>query len=249
MERLSGPHAASAVELVERLDAERRGRPFLVLRDDHGAQRLIELPEDMQTLSIGRGTECGLGLPWDDRVSRAHAELVPVGRDWALDDGGLSRNGSYVNGERVQERRRLRDGDTLRFGATAVLFRQPGAPSGASMTMTQTDEVLPLPADLSRAQRAILRELCRPFAGATGRAQPATNRAIAERLVLSLDAVKGHMRILFAKFGLEPLAQNEKRLRLAERAMISGAVTLADLREDAPRAAAEPAHRPAGPPA
>jgi predicted component of type VI protein secretion system len=242
VERLSGPHAASAVELVERLDAERRGRPFLVLRDDQGTQHLIELPQGVQALSIGRGGECGVALAWDHRVSRVHAELVALGRDWALDDGGLSRNGSYVNGERVQERRRLRDGDTLRFGATAVLFRQPGAASAASMT--QTDEVLPLPADLSRAQRAILRELCRPFAGATGRAQPATNRAIAERLFLSLDAVKGHLRILFAKFQLEPLPQNEKRLRLAERAMISGAVTLADLREDAPEPAAQPPRRP-----
>ncbi|MCZ4492437.1 MAG: hypothetical protein JWP53_1368 [Conexibacter sp.] len=242
MERLSGPHAASAVELVERLDAERRGRPFLVLRDDHGTQHLVELPRGGPALSIGRGGECGLPLPWDDRVSRVHAELVALGRDWALDDGGLSRNGSYVNGERVQERRRLRDGDTLRFGATAVLFRQPGAASGASMT--QADEALPLPADLSRAQRVILRELCRPFAGATGRAQPATNRVIAERLFLSLDAVKGHLRILFAKFQLEALPQNEKRLRLAERAMISGAVTLADLREDAAEPTAEPPHRP-----
>jgi hypothetical protein len=246
VERLSGPHAASAVELVARLDAERRGRPFLVLRDDDGTQHLIELPENVQALSIGRGGECGLALPWDHRVSRVHAELVALGRDWALDDGGLSRNGSYVNGERVQERRRLRDGDTLRFGATAVLFRQPGAASGASLT--QADDVLPRPADLSRAQRAILRELCRPFAGATGRAQPATNRVIAERLFLSLDAVKGHLRILFAKFQLEALPQNEKRLRLAERAMISGAVTLSDLREDAAQPTAEPPHRP-GPPA
>jgi hypothetical protein len=246
VERLSGPHAASAVELVERLAAERRGRPFLILRDAQGTQHLIELPQGVQALSIGRGRDCAVALPWDDRVSRVHAELVAVGRDWALDDSGLSRNGSYVNGERVQARRRLRDGDTLRFGATAVLFRQPGAASGASMTLT--DEVLPLPADLSRAQRAILRELCRPFAGATGRAQPATNRAIAERLFLSLDAVKGHLRILFAKFQLEPLPQNEKRLRLAERALITGAVTLADLREDAPDRAAEPPRRP-GPPA
>jgi hypothetical protein len=246
VERLSGPHAASAIELVERLDAERRGRPFLVLRDDQGAQHLIELARGEQVLSIGRGSACGLALAWDERVSRVHAELVAVGRDWTLVDGGLSRNGSYVNGERVQDRRRLRDGDTLRFGATAVLFRQPGAPSGAAMTLS--DEVLPLPADLSRSQRAILRELCRPFAGATGRAQPATNRVIAERLFLSLDAVKGHLRILFAKFGLEPLAQNEKRLRLAERAMISGAVTLADLREDAPDPAAERPDRSAGPP-
>jgi FHA domain-containing protein len=247
VERLSGPHAASAGELVERLDAERRGRPFLVLRDEQGAQRLIDLGTGVQALSIGRGTACGLALPWDERVSRVHAELVAVGRDWALVDGGLSRNGSYVNGERVQERRRLRDGDTMRFGATAVLFRQPGAASGASMTLS--DEALPLPADLSRAQRAVLRELCRPFAGATGRAQPATNRAIAERLFLSLDAVKGHLRILFAKFQLEPLPQNEKRLRLAERALISGAVTLADLREDAPEPAAQRFGPSAGPPA
>jgi hypothetical protein len=49
--------------------------------------------------------------------------------------------------------------------------------------------------------------------------------------VLSLDAVKGHLRGLFAKFEVDSLPQNEKRLRLAERALNSAAVSVAELRE------------------
>ena len=57
-----------------------------------------------------------------------HAELEPTGGEWTLVDDGLSRNGSYVNGERVTGRRRLRDRDMLRFGRTVVLYRAPAAP-------------------------------------------------------------------------------------------------------------------------
>ncbi len=230
---LTGPHAATAAELKERMAAERRGRPFLILRDDAGAQVLVELAEDGPSIrTIGRATECDIALPWDAQVSRVHAELVWVGRDWAIDDGGLSRNGTYVNGQRIAERRRLRDGDTLRFGETAMVFRRPSdAVEVASATVAASS--LPTPTSLSDAQRAVLRELCRPLAGDAGRSRPATNPEIAAALFLSLDAIKGHLRVLFAKFGLDELPQNEKRLRLAERALQSGAVVLADLR--APR--------------
>ena len=34
--------------------------------------------------------------------------------DWTVVDDGLSRNGTYVNGERIHGRRRLVDGDTPR---------------------------------------------------------------------------------------------------------------------------------------
>src|SRR5215212_10037212 len=167
--RLTGPHAATAAELKERMAAERRGHPFLILRDEAAAQ-----------------------------VSRVHAELVWVGRDWAIDDGGLSRNGTYVNGQRIAERRRLRDGDTLRFGATAMVFRRPSdAVEVGSATVSASD--LPGPTSLSDAQRAVLRELCRPLAGADGRSRPATNPEIAAALYLSLDAIKGHLRVLFVK--------------------------------------------------
>ena len=227
---LTGPHAASAAELKERMAAERRGRPFVILRDADGTQQLIELG-DQGPCTIGRSPDCDVPLPWDGQASRVHAELVRVGGDWAVDDGGLSRNGTYVNGERIAERRRLHDGDTLRFGATAMVFRRPEVrPFDAARTILA--DATPGPAELSPAQRAVLRELCRPFAAGTNWARPATNPEIGGALYLSLDAVKGHLRVLFAKFGVEQLPQNEKRLRLAERALASGAVVLAELRDD-----------------
>jgi hypothetical protein len=229
---LTGPHAATAAELKERMAAERRGAPFLILRDGDAAQVLVELPEDgPPTRTIGRAAECDIALSWDAQVSRVHAELARVGHDWAVDDGGLSRNGTYVNGQRIAERRRLRDGDTLRFGMTAMVFRRPSdAVEVASPTVAASG--LPGPTSLSDAQRAVLRELCRPLATRSGLVRPATNPEIAAALYLSLDAIKGHLRVLFVKFGVDSLPQNEKRLRLAERALQTGAVLLTELRDD-----------------
>jgi FHA domain-containing protein len=163
-------------------------------------------------------------------VSRVHAELETVGPGWTVSDGGLSRNGSYLNGERLRDRRRLRDGDTLRCGSTSLVYRQPRREPRQTTTVLARD--LPGPAALSPAQRTVLRALCRPFAQGESWARPATNREIAAELVLSLDAVKGHLRMLFTKFEVDKLPQNEKRLRLAERALNSGAVSLPELRDE-----------------
>ena len=117
----------------------------------------------------------------------------------------------------------------MRFGHTAVLFRAP-VRAGRPQTTVLAQE-LPGPTDLSASQRAVLRALCRPFADGSAWARPATNPEIAAELVLSLEAVKGH-RVLFAKFEVADLPQNEKRLRLAERALFSGAVNVAELRQE-----------------
>jgi hypothetical protein len=226
-----GPHSASAAELKERLEAERLGNPFLILREGSGRQRLVGLHDDRPRVTVGRSEDCDVPLPWDARVSRVHAELEKIGPGWTVSDGGLSRNGTYLNGERVTERRRLGDGDTLRCGATVMVYRAPSGTRARGAT-TALDRDLPGLAHVSPAQKAVLRALCRPFADAAPVewARPASNQDIAEELVLSLDAVKGHLRALFAKFGVESLPQNEKRLRLAERALHSGAVSLAELR-------------------
>ena len=71
--------------------------------------------------------------------------------------------------------------------------------------------------------------LCRPFKDDDGFAAPATNQQIAAELFLSVDAVKGHLRTLFAKFGVDELPQMQKRLRLAERAFQTGVVTEREL--------------------
>jgi pSer/pThr/pTyr-binding forkhead associated (FHA) protein len=47
---------------------------------------------------------------------------------------GCRENGSFVNGERVVGRRRLRDGDELRLGGTQIQFRAPFLPAGRTRT-------------------------------------------------------------------------------------------------------------------
>ena len=80
-----------------------------------------------ERLTIGRGADVDLALDFDPTVSQLHAELERIGRHWVVYDDGLSRHGSFLNGEPIHGRRRLEDGDALRLGATTLTFRQPPA--------------------------------------------------------------------------------------------------------------------------
>ena len=85
-------------------------------------------------------------LAWDERVSRVHAALDPVGSDWTLVDDGLSRNGTFLNGDRLTGRRRLRDGDTFVLGSTSFRFRDT---SRGTTQLTKVGEQLVTSASLS----------------------------------------------------------------------------------------------------
>ncbi|MFL5820422.1 MAG: FHA domain-containing protein [Solirubrobacteraceae bacterium] len=121
----SGSRPASDAEGEQELAAQRRGDPYLVYRDHRGRQRILSLPETWNRVVVGRSLNVDLVLSWDDEVSGLHAELQRLGDDWLLVDDGLSRNGSFVNRERVSGRRRLRDGDRLCFGSTEMHFHAP----------------------------------------------------------------------------------------------------------------------------
>jgi pSer/pThr/pTyr-binding forkhead associated (FHA) protein len=221
--------AETAGELKERIDAERRGAPFLVYRDEKQRQLIYTLREDRRRLSIGRSGAADVSVDFDAEVSRVHAELERLGEEWTLADDGLSRNGSYVNGERVVGRRRLRDGDVLRFGDTLVLFRAPSR-AGADETVAAKDR--PDVGGVTETQRRVLVALCRPFGAGSEFATPATNKQIAEEVFLSVDAVKANLRALFERFEVGDLPQNKKRIRLAELAVRSGVVSPRDLDAD-----------------
>ncbi|MCV2492015.1 FHA domain-containing protein [Geodermatophilus sp. YIM 151500] len=197
----------------------------LVYRDDTGAQRFFPL-EGKTSLTIGRGSGCDVRLPWDERVSRVHAGLDLVGPDWTLVDDGLSRNGTYLNGDRLNGRRRLRDGDTFVLGSTSFRFHDT---SRGSTQLTKVGEQLVTAASLSPTQRQIVTALCRPYKHEDPYATPASNQQIADELFLSVDAVKTHLRTLFQKFQIEDLPQNQKRVKLVERVLGLGIVSRRDL--------------------
>jgi pSer/pThr/pTyr-binding forkhead associated (FHA) protein len=218
-------HTATPAELRERIEAERRGRPFLVFRDGEGEQQLVALDDARERVSIGRGSGNEVSLPWDTEVSRLHAELGRTAGEWTLSDDGLSRNGTYLNGTRIRGRQRLRDGDTLRVGSTLLAYRRPTAED--SMPTVVTGPRLALE-DLPSTQRQVLVALARPYK-ADEFATPATNQQIAAELHLSVDAVKSQLRTLFQRFGIEHLPQNQKRARLVAEALQSGLITARDL--------------------
>src|SRR5215211_2378271 len=150
------PHSLTPSELAALREAERQG-VFLAYRDGSGDLRLMPL-EGVGRATIGRVEENDLALGWDPEVSRTHAQLELVGGDWTLIDDGLSRNGSFVNGDRVVGRKRLADGDTLGLGRTSIVFRAPGRAAESTAVADAAALVR-----LTSSERRVLVALCRPI--------------------------------------------------------------------------------------
>lgn len=94
----------------------------------------VQTPDGQRTpvhgnLGIGRTAGNDLVLV-DDRISRRHATIHRQGETefWLVDLG--SRNGTYLNGRRVQQPARLYDRDRIGIGPNTLVFRQPAAPQG-----------------------------------------------------------------------------------------------------------------------
>jgi pSer/pThr/pTyr-binding forkhead associated (FHA) protein len=225
-----GLHTSSPEELRSRLAAERAGRPFLEYRDGEGEQQIVVLRDDVDHLTVGRRPSSDVPLAHDGEVSRLHAELRCVGDDWTLSDDGLSRNGSFVNGQRIIGRTRLSDGDALRFGNTVVIYREPASRASVP-TLVAIGAQQPVP--VSETKRRVLVALCRPLAESS-LAPPATNKQIADEVFLSVQAVKAHLRELFGVFGLQDEGQYHKRANLAWAALSSGTITTAELSDRVP---------------
>jgi pSer/pThr/pTyr-binding forkhead associated (FHA) protein len=216
----------SAAELKEQIEVERLGVPLLVYRDGEDRQRILPVEGERGSLWIGRSESADVALPHDGEVSGLHAQVEWVGSECTVLDDGISRNGTFVNEERVGGRKRLRDGDVIRTGRTRIAFKLP-LEAAPVPTVVATDPIGG--ADVSPAQRRVLVALCRPFKGATSFATPATNAEIAGELHLSVDAVKTHLRALFEKFELGDVPQSGKRTALVQRAMQSGVISERDL--------------------
>lgn len=216
-------HDFTPSELSEQLAADRSGEPYLLHRDGRGIQRIVVLQG--AAVTVGRQPGLDVVLAWDGEVSRVHARLEAVGGSWTIVDDGLSRNGSFVNGERVVGRRRLEPGDRLRFGRTDAVFRAPlASPADTVPSLHRAQAV-----QLTPGQHQVLVELCRPVLGGEPAAIPASNREVAEALHLSVEAVRTQLKALFQRLDVPDLPQNRKRAELVRRALAAGIVTSRDL--------------------
>ena len=180
---------------------------------------------DRPVMTIGRSPVADLVVD-DPLVSRVHTTLELVAGTWTVVDDGLSRNGTYVNGRRLAGRAVLHDRDVIRVGGSLLTFCAPAEEAGPRTVIA---EVVVDPGALTPAQRAVLVALCRPLKQGQHYATPATNLEIAGELFLSVDGVKAHLRALYHRLGIDDLAQNQKRLRLAEMSLRHGLVSMHEL--------------------
>jgi DNA-binding CsgD family transcriptional regulator len=188
-------------------------------------RELVALQADRLTLGADPAND--LALPADPTVSRLHAVLERYGTGWCVRDLD-SRNGTFVNGQRVWRERPLRPGDELRVGASRLVYRSD-EPSGDKATQASEP-----PPELTRREREVLLVLCRTVLGGEAFSEPASIREIAEALVVTEAAVKQHLAHLYDKFGVHGGGER-RRVRLANEALRRGAVTIAGLRAAAAR--------------
>jgi pSer/pThr/pTyr-binding forkhead associated (FHA) protein len=83
--------------------------------DDGTMHPLLE-----ETSTIGRTPANTIVLP-DGSVSGRHARVDRTAEGFVIEDAG-SRNGTYINSEKLSEKRLLADGDLVRLGKIILTF-------------------------------------------------------------------------------------------------------------------------------
>ena len=191
---------------------------------ENGVRRIVPLDGSRVAIGTAEGNE--VVVAGDPTVSRLHAVFERYAENWSVRDLGSS-NGTFVDGERIFGERSLRSGDELQLGRTRVVFTMVGS----RVTQVPT-EVVASPPEITRRERDVLLSLCRPLLRPEAFTEPASVREIAAELSVSDAAVKQHIANLYDKFELYGTAER-KRSRLANEAVLRGAVSMADLREAA----------------
>ena len=186
------------------------------------ATRSWRIELDAPRTTIGKAEENDVALPDDPTASRLHAVFEQFSAGWCVTDLGSS-NGTWVNGERIWSARPLRHGDELRIGQTRLTFRDFAQVGGSA---TEIEAEAPT---LTTRERDVLVALCRPLLARDLFTEPASTRAIADELVITLPAVKQHLANLYDKFGVAA-GDTNRRSRLANEALRRGAVSLSQLR-------------------
>ncbi|HZD80698.1 MAG TPA: FHA domain-containing protein [Actinomycetota bacterium] len=179
------------------------------------------IPLQGERITIGQTASNDVPLPFDRTVSRVHAVLERVGGRWCVRDLG-SRNGTYLNGDRIWGERPLHRGDEIRVGTVRLMAQlDPADPEEDATIAADTGPYL------TRREREVLLALCRPMVSGEVFRQPASIRQMAAELVVTEAAIKQHLVRLYDKF--EITQREGRRAQLANEAIRRGAVSTAEI--------------------
>ena len=127
-DRDSSPDLAGTSEatLIVDVNKLRENQPVQSRDDQQAYLMVIAGPHvgkmfkvDDDTTVLGRSSKADIHVN-DVGISRQHAEFVCYGEDVFIDDLD-SANGTYLNGQIVDRRQQLQDGDKITLGSTTIL--------------------------------------------------------------------------------------------------------------------------------
>ncbi|HSB18127.1 MAG TPA: ATP-binding protein [Bryobacteraceae bacterium] len=141
----------------------------LLLTTADGHARSVPLEGDL--VSMGRSPENHLAFPEDGLLSRRHLVFKPATDGWAVQDLD-SKNGTFVNGRRIEGERTLRAGDRISAGGLKFVFKGTG-----ELTGEVTFEVPPGEDSVLRTKSISLPEALSVVSSRRGRVSSGTRKA------------------------------------------------------------------------
>jgi pSer/pThr/pTyr-binding forkhead associated (FHA) protein len=102
--------------------------PSLLVENGPEKGRRVELKAGGRAV-LGRDKTCEISVA-DHLCSRRHFEVVEQGTQWVVRDLGSS-NGTFVNDERVEGERALKDADSVQAGEVRLVFQGDAEKTGA----------------------------------------------------------------------------------------------------------------------
>ncbi|AKK26083.1 FHA domain-containing protein [Mycobacterium sp. EPa45] len=188
------------------------------------------IPLGSERVTVGKSSSNVVSLEHDSTVSRLHAVLENLGYAWSIRDVG-SRNGTYINGEKISAERVLRSGDELRVGKSKLVFWEVRDADEVTIGEATVSVAPTQPAPrLTPRELEVLVVLCRPLVSGDPFPEAVSVRQMAQELFVTEAAIKQHLQNLYDKFAIPP--EGERRVRLANEAIRRGAVTLNMLRDN-----------------
>ena len=89
----------------------------------YGPKRSGSVRLNGDVVRVGRDDSNDIMLTDDLMVSRRHCVLERLAAGWAVSDRG-SRNGTFVNGQPIEQPRPLYPGDEIAMGETRLVYRE-----------------------------------------------------------------------------------------------------------------------------
>ncbi|HAL93011.1 MAG TPA: hypothetical protein DCM68_08320 [Verrucomicrobia bacterium] len=129
----------------------------------------LGIPKDIELtgepLTIGRSREADIPL-LDDKVSRAHCGIRLSNGEFYLKDI-KSRNGTFVNGQRVEDTAKLKAGDRIQVGSTIFVLESASTQEDAAKGLASVQSSM----DDGKGYTTILKEIVEDLAPAAAAAE------------------------------------------------------------------------------